>query len=70
MRDETERDKAVREVWRVLKPGGHVAVFDVANTGEYRKVLQKEGAELVKESGFSMLWMQPTTRWFIMRKPA
>ena len=70
MHDETERDKAVRELWRVLKPGGHVAVFDVAYTDEYRKVLEKERAELVKQSGFSMLWMVPTTRWFIMRKPA
>lgn len=69
MHDEPDRDKAVRELWRVLKPGGYAAIFDVANTGGYRSVLENEGAEVVQQSGFSMLWMLPTTRWFVMRKP-
>ena len=67
--DHEDRAKAIREMWRVLKPGGHLAIFDIAHTGDYLAVLKPEGAEVVRESGFSMLWMIPTTRWFIVRKP-
>ena len=65
-----DREKAVREMWRVVKPGGHLAIFDIAHTGVYLDVLKSAGAEVVRESGFSMLWGMPTTRWFIVRKPA
>jgi ubiquinone/menaquinone biosynthesis C-methylase UbiE len=65
-----DREKAVREMWRVLKSGGHLAVFDVAHTADYLNVLKPAGAELLRESGFSMLWMIPATRWFIVRKPS
>jgi len=68
--DDEDRDKAVRELWRVLKAGGHLAIFDIGHTGDYLDILKAAGAELVRESGFSMLWMIPTTRWFIVRKPA
>jgi arsenite methyltransferase len=61
--------KAIREMWRVLRPGGHLAIFDIAHTADYLKALKSEGAEVVRESGFSLLWMIPTTRWFIVRKP-
>ncbi len=63
-----DREKAIVEMWRVLKPGGHLAIFDIAHTGDYLNALKSKGAEVVRESGFSMLWMIPTTRWFVVRK--
>ena len=43
-----EREQAVREVARVLKPGGHVAITDIQHTGEYERVLRASGVEDVK----------------------
>jgi len=62
----------VAEFWPIQswRLGGHLAILDIAHTGEYLNVLKSAGAELVRESGFTMLWAIPTTRWFIVRKPA
>jgi ubiquinone/menaquinone biosynthesis C-methylase UbiE len=35
----SERQQAVREIARVLKPGGHVAILDARHTGDYARVL-------------------------------
>src|SRR5260370_41753453 len=43
-----ERDKALREVARVLKPGGHVAITDIQHTDEYERVLRDSGLGEVK----------------------
>jgi SAM-dependent methyltransferase len=67
--DADGRSQAVGEMWRVLMPGGHIAIFDVARTGEYKKVLAARGAEVVRESNNKFLWCLPS-RWFIVRKPA
>jgi arsenite methyltransferase len=37
------RRRAVREIARVLKPGGHVALLDVWHTGDYVRVLRECG---------------------------
>ena len=65
--DSGERDKALAEMWRVLKPGGHLAIFDVSYAGEYMAALEKTGAEIVAQSGTLLLWCTPT-RWFVARK--
>ncbi|HEX4795565.1 MAG TPA: class I SAM-dependent methyltransferase [Humisphaera sp.] len=45
-----ERDTAVREIARVLKPGGHVLLGDVRHTGRYIQVLRQSGLEDVRRS--------------------
>jgi SAM-dependent methyltransferase len=37
------RELAVRQIVRVLRPGGRVVIVDVARTGEYVRTLQRTG---------------------------
>jgi SAM-dependent methyltransferase len=45
-----ERDTAVREIARVLKPGGRLLIGDVRHTGRYAQVLRQSGLEDVRRS--------------------
>jgi arsenite methyltransferase len=65
--DASERAKALDEILRVAKPGGHIAIFDVFRTGDYMRHLEAAGAQIVQRSGTSFLWCIPS-RWFIARK--
>lgn len=58
--DRDERAQAVREMWRVLKPGGRLLIFDILRTGEYAKVLREAGASDVQVSGMEFLWGMPS----------
>jgi arsenite methyltransferase len=54
-----DRKKAVREMWRILRPGGRLLILDVFHVGEYASVLREAGADVTIEShGF--LWCLPT----------
>jgi arsenite methyltransferase len=53
------RAQAVREMVRVLKPGGKLAIFDLFRTGEYAEVLQASGAKDVELSATRFLWCVP-----------
>lgn len=64
-----ERGKALREIARVLKAGGHLAIFDIFHTGEYAKVLEQLGFREIRLSPITFLWCVPT-RTLTAKKPA
>jgi arsenite methyltransferase len=57
--EEGARAQAVREMIRVLKPDGKLAIFDLFRTGEYAEVLRASGAKEVELSKTSFLWCVP-----------
>ncbi|HEX4595499.1 MAG TPA: class I SAM-dependent methyltransferase [Bryobacteraceae bacterium] len=63
-----ERAKALREIARVLKPGGYLAILDIFHTGEYAKLLGQLGFSDVQLSPLTFLWCVPT-RTLTARKP-
>jgi SAM-dependent methyltransferase len=63
-----ERAKALREIARVLKPGGYLAILDIFHTGEYAKLLGELGFSDVQLSPLTFLWCVPT-RTLTARKP-
>jgi SAM-dependent methyltransferase len=69
IKEEGDRTKALDEIWRVTRPGGQIALWDVFHAGDYLQHFQSAGAELVQRSGTSFLWCVPG-RWFIVRKKA
>jgi SAM-dependent methyltransferase len=58
--DRSGREKAVREIVRVLKPGGRVSLTDITHTQEYARVLEAAGMTSVEKLPVSLLFMLPT----------
>jgi cyclopropane fatty-acyl-phospholipid synthase-like methyltransferase len=65
--EKADRDTAIREMWRVLKPGGKLLIYDIFHTGAYEKVLREQGAADVTLSGLALLWCIPS-RSLLARK--
>jgi SAM-dependent methyltransferase len=65
--EKAERDQAIREMWRVLKPGGRLLIYDIFHTGSYVKTLGGAGASDVTLSGVAWLWCVPS-RSLLARK--
>jgi arsenite methyltransferase len=64
-----DREKALSEMWRVLKPDGQLAIFDIFYAGKYAQILRQLGATEVRLSGLILLWCVPGRR-ITARKPA
>jgi ubiquinone/menaquinone biosynthesis C-methylase UbiE len=58
--EKDDRAQAIREMWRVLKPGGKLLIFDIFRTGDYANILRESGATDVQLSGTSFLWCVPS----------
>jgi len=58
--DDHERDQAVSEMLRVLKPAGRLLIFDTAETGYLAQRLRASGAQDVALSPWKFLWCQPS----------
>ena len=58
LEDDREREQALKEMLRVLKPGGPLVIFDTAETGHYADVLRESGAQDVRLSPWTWLWCQ------------
>jgi SAM-dependent methyltransferase len=52
IRDARGRDDAMREMARMLRPGGRVAVLDIRHTGAYAGTLRTAGLEAIRRTGF------------------
>jgi len=66
--DGKERDQAIREMWRVLRPGGKLLIYDLYYTPHYAKLLRDAGARDVVLSPASWLWCVPS-RSLTAKKP-
>lgn len=65
--DREERERAIREVARVLKPGGHLLIIDIKHTDEYARVLTESGLSDVLRHGPNFLFVTPT-HWLTATK--
>jgi SAM-dependent methyltransferase len=58
--DPAQRACAIREIARVLKPGGHLALADIRHVFEYQQVLREAGWTDIRCQGPHFLFVIPT----------
>lgn len=65
----TGREKAIKEMIRVLKPGGWIGILDIEATKEFVSAMHKAGIVSVQRSGPSFCFISPTHQ-LVAQKPA
>jgi arsenite methyltransferase len=63
------RDRACREIVRVLKPGGKALISDFIHTGQYAEVFESAGAS-ARRTGWNFAFVWPPLRIIEVEKPA
>jgi len=58
--DRSQRDQAVREIIRVLKPGGCATIIDIRHAREYAQIFRENRMVGVKLAGPNFLFVIPT----------
>ncbi len=62
-----DRASSIREIARVVRPGGRVGILDIAHVGAYASELRKAGF-VVEHNGITP-WIFPPTRELVARRP-
>jgi ubiquinone/menaquinone biosynthesis C-methylase UbiE len=68
LHDIPERDKVIREIIRVLKPGGQVAIYDIKYVPKYQQIFLESGMEQVRHWG-QLRWYLPFATLLTATKP-
>src|SRR5262249_42629289 len=67
--DAAQRQKAVREIIRVLKPGGRCIISDIRHLAEYADILRQNGCTEVRPTGSRLVALLGTVLTFGSLQP-